>query len=68
MICFHDVCFTYDGVRFVLDGIDLHIARGEYVAVLGGNGSGKSTLAKHMNALLLPDQGTVTVDGHCTSQ
>ena len=68
MICLQDVRFTYDGVRFVLDGIDLHIARGEYVAVLGGNGSGKSTLAKHMNALLLPDQGTVTVDGHCTSQ
>ena len=40
---------------------------GEFVCILGGNGSGKSTLAKHMNALLLPDQGTVTVDGMSTA-
>ncbi|MBP3309341.1 MAG: energy-coupling factor transporter ATPase [Ruminococcus sp.] len=47
----------------VLKGIDLTIKSGEFVAVLGHNGSGKSTLAKHMNAILLPTSGKVTVDG-----
>ena len=37
-----------------LDGIDLQIMPGEFVAVIGANGSGKSTLARHFNALLLP--------------
>ncbi|MDO4502723.1 MAG: energy-coupling factor transporter ATPase [Coriobacteriia bacterium] len=66
MITFDNTRFTYNGQRFVLDGIDLHVRPGEYVAILGGNGSGKSTLAKHMNALLVPDEGTVTVDGRST--
>jgi len=47
----------------VLKGIDLSIKEGEFVAVLGHNGSGKSTLAKHINAILLPTEGKVTVDG-----
>ncbi|WP_297958636.1 energy-coupling factor transporter ATPase [uncultured Ruminococcus sp.] len=47
----------------VLKGIDLDIKKGEFVAVLGHNGCGKSTLAKHINAILLPTEGTVTVDG-----
>ena len=47
----------------VLDGVNLSIAPGSFVAVLGHNGSGKSTLAKHMNAILLPTGGTVYVDG-----
>ena len=47
----------------VLDGVDLEIEEGSFVAVLGHNGSGKSTLAKHMNAILLPTGGTVYVDG-----
>lgn len=47
----------------VLKGIDLTIKKGEFVAVLGHNGSGKSTLAKHLNAILLPTEGKVTVDG-----
>lgn len=47
----------------VLKGIDLDIKQGEFVAVLGHNGSGKSTLAKHLNAILVPTEGTVTVDG-----
>lgn len=63
----NDVAFTYDGDTFVLQGIDARIARGEFVAVLGGNGSGKSTLAKHMNALLAPDRGRVVVLGHDTA-
>lgn len=47
----------------VLRGIDLSIKEGEFVAVLGHNGSGKSTLAKHLNAILLPTEGRVVVDG-----
>ncbi len=46
-----------------LSGIDLHIAKGEFVAVIGANGSGKSTLARHLNALLLPTAGKCLVNG-----
>ena len=46
-----------------VDGISLTVERGEFLAVVGGNGSGKSTLAKHLNALLLPTEGEVHVDG-----
>ena len=62
-----DVRFSYttaEGVApVVLDGVTLDIAEGSFVAVLGHNGSGKSTLAKHMNAILLPSEGAVYVDG-----
>ena len=47
----------------VLDGVDLEIRQGSFVAVLGHNGSGKSTLAKHLNAVLLPSGGKVYVLG-----
>ncbi|MDI6823766.1 MAG: energy-coupling factor transporter ATPase [Bacillota bacterium] len=46
-----------------LRGVDLEVGRGEFLAVIGENGSGKSTLAKHFNALLLPTEGEVWVDG-----
>ncbi|HEY8346837.1 MAG TPA: energy-coupling factor transporter ATPase [Symbiobacteriaceae bacterium] len=46
-----------------LDHVNLQVRRGEFVAVLGMNGSGKSTLARHINALLLPREGRVLVDG-----
>ena len=46
-----------------LDGIDLQIMPGEFVAVIGVNGSGKSSLARHFNALLLPSEGSVNVHG-----
>ncbi|HIZ22523.1 MAG TPA: energy-coupling factor transporter ATPase [Candidatus Blautia faecigallinarum] len=46
-----------------VDDVNLDIQAGEFVAVLGHNGSGKSTLAKHMNALLLPTEGTIWIDG-----
>ncbi len=51
----------------VLDGVDLEIAPGSFVVVLGHNGSGKSTLAKHLNAILLPSGGKVYVDGMDTA-
>ncbi len=46
-----------------LHRINLNIRQGEYIAVLGHNGSGKSTLARHLNALLLPTEGRVLVNG-----
>ncbi len=51
----------------VLKGINLEIKEGEFMAVLGHNGSGKSTLAKHINGILIPTSGTVTVDGISTA-
>ncbi len=50
-----------------VDGVDLKVNKGEFLVVLGRNGSGKSTLAKHMNALLIPSEGTVFVEGLNTS-
>ena len=52
--------------KTVLDGISLDIPSGQFVAILGPNGSGKSTLAKHLNVLLLPNEGTVWIDGNAT--
>ncbi len=52
----------------VLDNINVQIQKGEFVAILGHNGSGKSTLAKHFNAILLPTEGLVMVDGIDTTQ
>ncbi|MGI6605768.1 MAG: energy-coupling factor transporter ATPase [Peptococcia bacterium] len=49
--------------RQALKGINLQIRPGEFVAVIGHNGSGKSTLAMHLNALLVPDQGSVIING-----
>ncbi len=51
------------GTQRAIDGIDLEVKAGQFIAVLGHNGSGKSTLAKHLNALLFPTEGTVWVDG-----
>ena len=60
--------FAYDAEsRNVLDGIDLEIARGSFVAILGHNGSGKSTLAKTFNGILLPTEGRVLVNGSDTA-
>ena len=46
-----------------VDGVDIDIREGQFVAILGHNGSGKSTFAKHINALLLPSDGTIWIDG-----
>lgn len=59
---------TPQGITEALRGVSLTIEQGEFVAIIGHNGSGKSTLAKHLNALLLPHAGSVTVDGLDTSK
>lgn len=56
-----------EGITTAVDKVDLNIAQGSFVAILGHNGSGKSTLAKHINAILNPTEGTVWVDGMDTS-
>lgn len=50
-------------VVHAIKGVDLEVEKGQFIAVLGHNGSGKSSLAKHINALLMPTEGTVWVDG-----
>ncbi len=59
----HDVAFAYPDGHQALFGVDLHVHRGERVAVLGPNGAGKTTLVLHLNGILLPGRGTVTVSG-----
>jgi energy-coupling factor transport system ATP-binding protein len=54
--------YRESGVR-ALDGVDLRVAPGERVAIVGQNGSGKTTLVRHLNGLLRPTEGSVTVDG-----
>lgn len=51
-----------------VDEVDLDVKKGDFVAILGHNGSGKSTLAKHINAILVPTEGTLYVDGMDTSE
>lgn len=63
MITLTDASFTYTGEEFVLSDLNLTIPKGQFVCVLGANGSGKSTFSKLLNALLVPDSGTVLVDG-----
>ena len=58
---------TAAGDKVALDGVNFSIDAGEFVAIIGTNGSGKSTLAKHFNALLLPADGKIFVDGLDTS-
>ncbi len=56
-----------EGITTAVDKVDLDIAKGSFVAILGHNGSGKSTLAKHINAILNPTEGTMWVDGMDTT-
>lgn len=57
-----------EGIDTALDGVNLDIKEGEFIAVLGHNGSGKSTLAKHLNVLLEASGGTLWVDGKDTTE
>lgn len=70
MIELQNVSFTYeseDGAKPAVRGVSLDVRRGEFLAVLGHNGSGKSTLAKLFNAILIPTEGKVLVEGMDTS-
>lgn len=55
------------GTSRAIDEVDIEAKEGQFIAILGHNGSGKSTLAKHLNAILLPTEGSVWVDGKNTS-
>ncbi len=66
VISVNDVSFAYDE-RPVLDGVNLSAFRNELLAIVGQNGSGKSTLATLFNGIMMPDSGSVLVDGVPTS-
>ena len=75
MIRAEKLVFEYDkrdeegnviGSHRAIDGVDIDVPQGSFVAILGHNGSGKSTLAKHMTAILVPTGGTMWVDGRDT--
>ena len=77
MIQSNDLTFEYirrdeegnvESITKALDGVSMEIKKGDFVAILGHNGSGKSTLAKHINAILLPTEGTLYVDGMDTRE
>ena len=68
MIICENVSFKYrvnegEEEKFAVNGVSFEVKKGEFLVILGHNGSGKSTIAKHMNALLLPSEGVVIVDG-----
>lgn len=69
MLDIQDLYFRYDEEQpYAVNGVTLRVDRGEFVAVLGANGCGKSTLAKHCNAILLPEKGTLWVEGISTTE
>lgn len=57
-----------ENVTEAVDHVSLDVEQGQFIAILGHNGSGKSTLAKHINAILKPAEGEMTVDGMSTSE
>lgn len=77
MIKVRDLAFEYirrddggnvESINRAIDGVNLDVEKGDFIAILGANGSGKSTLAKHINALLYPTEGAVWVNGLKTSE
>jgi len=72
LIEFNHVTYRYPGSNPTsppaLNDISIQIEQGEWVAIVGANGSGKTTFARHCNALLLPTQGQVSIDGKNTAQ
>ena len=76
MIKVEDLSFEYirrdedgnvESVNRAIDGVNLDVEKGDFIAILGANGSGKSTLAKHINAILYPTEGIVLVNGMNTA-
>lgn len=63
MLKIENLHYTYEDGTAALGGIDLEIAKGEFLAMLGSNGSGKTTLIKHLNGLLRPSLGRVLLEG-----
>ena len=63
MIRFEGVSYSYPDCHRVLDEVDLQIEEGTFTAIIGDNGSGKSTLVRHMNGLLTPSKGSVSLCG-----
>ncbi len=57
-----------EAIATALDHVDLDVRPGQFIAIIGHNGSGKSTLAKHINALLMPTEGSIWVDGMDVSE
>lgn len=63
MIKVENLYYRYrEGNEFALNGINLQIASGEFLAIIGPNGCGKSTFAKHLNGIILPSGGSVLID------
>lgn len=58
-----DEAGNVESINRALDDVDLEVQKGDFVAILGHNGSGKSTIAKQINAILMPTEGTLFVDG-----
>ena len=68
MVKAEKITFKYEGdeekpTKIALNSVSMEVVKGEFLVVLGHNGSGKSTIAKHMNALLLPSEGKMFIDG-----
>jgi energy-coupling factor transporter ATPase len=57
-----------ESISRAINGVNLDVKKGDFIAIIGANGSGKSTLAKHINAILYPTEGTVWVNGLNTSK
>ncbi|MDE6980171.1 MAG: ATP-binding cassette domain-containing protein, partial [Lachnospiraceae bacterium] len=57
-----------DSIQTAVDHVDLDVNEGDFIVILGHNGSGKSTLAKQLNALLIPSEGTLWVEGKDTKE
>ncbi|HEV2007619.1 MAG TPA: ABC transporter ATP-binding protein [Burkholderiales bacterium] len=68
MVTISGVSFSYDKLRPILSGIDMVIARGKVVAIMGVSGSGKTTLLRLIGGVLKPTHGSVTVDGQLTHE
>ena len=62
------ICYTFDDGYLGIKNISLSIYSGEFIILAGKNGSGKTTFLRHLNGLLLPDSGLITVNGHDVSK